>query len=460
MDTEQITKEIEGVKSSGKNISVRVKNPIIYRSAADIISQPTYGLTPEPEKLIISVTGEYLSINGTIDGKKHCFHEECFWASKQQEIVGSLDNLYSAVKNFREAHSSYLNNIDSIDLLSRLQDSNNNQIYDWSNCTDSTELEDKEIWGQVEKSKELRNLVYYGHELYEDFFPQNSKLYILLNSLKPGTIIEINWLLNSKLTWRSHVPWGLMFQQPVPDVGQPINPLGFIGLRYRMEYIAHNPDGKPEALGSLNKSNRVHYLYWGKKETEIAVEAEWLRTTLSLKWPNQEFVPHMRVTNQKNDLLNSLKSPTPNPVNLLYLYCVCDVGQGNTPVLRFGDNNGYSNIVQQTDMSQEEFLERPLVFANACTTLASSPYMANNLEKTFFKRGCAAYLGTESEVPIILASRFAIVFFHFFYHTVNPKKVAAGEAVVQTRLFLWQHYKNIGGLFYSYVGPYGLYIDP
>ncbi|MHC5832696.1 MAG: hypothetical protein ACYT04_96135, partial [Nostoc sp.] len=96
------------------------------------------------------------------------------------------------------------------------------------------------------------------------------------------------------------------------------------------------------------------------------------------------------------------------------------------------------------DMSQEEFLERPLVFANACTTLASSPHMANNLETTFFKRGCAAYLGTESEVPIVLASRFAILFFHFFYRTANPKKVVAGEAVVQTRLFLWQHYKNIG----------------
>jgi hypothetical protein len=36
--------------------------------------------------------------------------------------------------------------------------------------------------------------------------------------------------------------------------------------------------------------------------------------------------------------------------------------------------------------------------------------------------------------------------------------MAAGEAVTQARLFLWTHYRNIGGLFYSHVNQYDLFL--
>jgi hypothetical protein len=36
--------------------------------------------------------------------------------------------------------------------------------------------------------------------------------------------------------------------------------------------------------------------------------------------------------------------------------------------------------------------------------------------------------------------------------------MAAGEAAAQTRLFLWTHYRNIGGLFYTYVNLYDLFL--
>jgi len=103
-------------------------------------------------------------------------------------------------------------------------------------------------------------------------------------------------------------------------------------------------------------------------------------------------------------------------------------------------------------------IDRPLVFANACTTAAADPYIANELEKVFFNRGCRAYLGTESKVPIQLASRFASIFFNFFYREVDSQPMAAGEAMAQTRLFLWTQYKNIGGLFYAYVNQYELFM--
>jgi hypothetical protein len=100
------------------------------------------------------------------------------------------------------------------------------------------------------------------------------------------------------------------------------------------------------------------------------------------------------------------------------------------------------------------------VFANACTTSAADPYIANELETVFFDRGCRAYLGTETKVPIQLASRFAWIFFHFFYRRLDPRNrpIAAGEAVVQTRRFLWRYYRNLGGIFYTYVNQYELFM--
>ena len=84
--------------------------------------------------------------------------------------------------------------------------------------------------------------------------------------------------------------------------------------------------------------------------------------------------------------------------------------------------------------------------------------MANELEEAFFRRDCRAYLATETKVPIVLGSRFAAIFFHFFYRLLDREPMAAGEAAVQTRLFLWTHYRNIGGLFYSYVNQYDLFL--
>jgi hypothetical protein len=36
--------------------------------------------------------------------------------------------------------------------------------------------------------------------------------------------------------------------------------------------------------------------------------------------------------------------------------------------------------------------------------------------------------------------------------------MAAGEAAFQARMFLWRNYRNLGGLFYTYVNQYELYM--
>jgi len=57
-----------------------------------------------------------------------------------------------------------------------------------------------------------------------------------------------------------------------------------------------------------------------------------------------------------------------------------------------------------------------------------------------------------------LASRFAEIFFHFFYRKADQAPMAAGEALAQTRLFLLTEYANIGGIFYTYLNQYELYM--
>ena len=160
----------------------------------------------------------------------------------------------------------------------------------------------------------------------------------------------------------------------------------------------------------------------------------------------------------KSEIVRALETPGVSPLAVLYLYCTCAVGRGNEPVLRFGATSDTVDVIRQPELGAGELVDRPLVFANACTTLAADPYFTNELAMTFFDRGCRAFLGTEARVPIQLASRFAYLFFQFFTRQVAPEPVAAGEAVSQARLFLWRYYRNVGGLFYSYVNQYELFL--
>ena len=170
----------------------------------------------------------------------------------------------------------------------------------------------------------------------------------------------------------------------------------------------------------------------------------------------------MPITNQgaklKEELLRQLGAPAPAPAAILYLFCQCAVAAGNDPVLRFGSQAGLADLVKRNELSQKKLDDHPFVFANACTTSGADPYFANELEERFFARDCRAYLGTETKVPIQFASRFASAFFHFFERRADPEPMAAGEALAQTRIFLWTHYRNIGGLFYTYVNQYELFL--
>jgi len=218
---------------------------------------------------------------------------------------------------------------------------------------------------------------------------------------------------------------------------------------------------KRQALGALDSTYRAHLLYWGgQPQDPTALEARRQAAAWG-RWPNQVFVPASPDSpGAKAELVKLLSDPEQSPTSVLYLFCQCSVGDGDTPILRFGSTNKPDDVVRQLELGFQPLADRPLVFANACSTAAADPYMANELAETFFRRQCRAFIGTETKVPIEFAGRFASIFFSFFYREADPAQapMAAGEAVCQARLFLWNRLASIGGLFYTYLNQYELFL--
>jgi hypothetical protein len=158
-------------------------------------------------------------------------------------------------------------------------------------------------------------------------------------------------------------------------------------------------------------------------------------------------------------MLTALQNPTPTPAGIIYFYCHCNAKDGSDPVLQFSDSPSAPNMIKTTDLTQGLFDSGPLVFANACGTSVADPFATSELEATFFRRNARAFLGTEAKVPVKFSSIFAWLFFQFFFRHADPDKspMPAGEALAQTRLFLWTQYRSIGGLFYCLVNQYDLY---
>jgi nucleoid DNA-binding protein len=378
--------------------------------------------------------------------------ENADWQGDPSTLAGTIKNVSTAAERFRATAESYLNDIEPTDLAHRLE--NFKPQYGWTQLDDMSDDKHKQAWENVRNSTELRELATYGYDLYELFFPPSSKLRSWLDLLWPGHYLDIKWTDNRGI---ASVPWGLMY---LKDPSLPIDPFGFLGLRFRIQYTSHPVQMTPKQLGSLDETYPTYCLYWGNQaQDDIALEAQWQRT-LWTNQTNQVFFPdRLTSPNPKLGLLELLGSPQLRPVSVLYLYCLCSLDKGaNLPVLRFAGTNQASDVIKQVELPRGEMLDHPLVFANACTTSAADPYIANELESLFFRRGCRAYLGTETKVPIELASRFAAIFFRFFYRKVDPLPMAAGEAVAQTRLFLWTQYKNIGGLLYTYINKYEVFM--
>jgi hypothetical protein len=205
-------------------------------------------------------------------------------------------------------------------------------------------------------------------------------------------------------------------------------------------------------LGRPDQSHRLNLLYWYSTDA-TGLEAERQRRAWDGVTGCVQLPVAAEVSNYQQ-LLTLLGTPQPSPATVIYLYCQA-TASGQEPGFRFG--NSLKDVYTRIELAGAPWADHPLVFANACSTIGGDPYRMNQLEASFFGRECRAYIGTETKVPVALASRVAMIFFDFFERRIAPEPMAAGEALAQTRLYLWTRYRNVGGLFYGYTNRYAVY---
>jgi hypothetical protein len=362
-----------------------------------------------------------------------------------------IESVRSSLDVFRAVHSGYLDAIEPDDLASRLRYST--PAPDWQSSPEPADDRFRLKWQQVAISDELRWLAYQGNRLYDAVFPVGTKLRELVDRLNPGDRLNITWFSESE-PLISHMPWALMYRQAPPGRGEVTDPDEFLGMRLRIAYTSHPLSEYTRALGPLAQTTRGHIFYWGETASDpTAIEAARHKQELAVWAP---LVLPSGESLRKHEVSTFLSAPAPSPVSVLYLYCRCSSGTGTDPVLQFGSTNAADDLIELIDIGRGKLDDQPLAFLNGCDTVSAAPFFSNMLEDVFLERGCRAFIGTEAKVPAGLAARFATTFFSFLYRD-SECPVSAGEAFAQARNFLWDQYRNLGGLLYSYVNDYDLF---
>ena len=379
------------------------------------------------------------------------------------DLKGPIDNVRDSLEKLREVQEDYLNDLNHADMAAHLAGEAwrpyAEKANGWQPLPEQTDAVHRDAFARVQNSAEWRTLARDGYALFNRCFPQGTQLRAVLEKLLPGSRIDFHWSKQSGPGWVSHVPWALMYTEPVDVTGQSLAvPEKFMGLRFRIGSRSWTVNNGSVALGGPDTAHSVHLLYWGRKPgDEVAVEAQWQAEEYG-KWKQSKLLPDLAEPDLKQQIVLALDAPGPSPVAVVYFYCHCNVGDGAQPCLRFGNTAKRDDTIGRADLSQRSIPDGPLLFANACTTAQADPHITSELEQSFFERGVRAFIGTETKVPIKLASKFAWLYFQFFFRRVDPAPMPAGEALTQARLFLWTQYQNVGGLFYSMANQYDLYL--
>jgi hypothetical protein len=462
--TGEINMEIQTSKEPYRRCTVRleagadVQDDVVCLDPRHANPRTTHEWTTPPVHIAINIFGSFAQIV-TLKGLEE--HPTTSWAATRTILGNPVDNVRARLEDVRLEWEAHLNNVDQADLERKIKKQNWSRS-DWSHLTGDADKPHLDAFDHLAAGQSLFDLAQAGYSLFDACFPEKSELRKILTELPPGSRVDFNWTeRSSAATWISHVPWALMYIEP-PIIGQPVDCERFLGLRLRIGSTSWEPrQASSRALGEPTVTNLLHFLYWGADpRDEIGKQSQWQRTEFG-RWGRQYFIPaNPASANPKSQVLLALQTPVPDPAVVLYFYCECSAGQGVNPILQFAENSKLPNVIKASDMPQGALATAPLVFANACTSVAGNPYGTNELEATFFRRNIRGFIGTETKVPVALASRFAWLFFQFFVRVADPmhEPMAAGEALTQARLFLWTQYRNPGGLFYCLVNQYDLFL--
>jgi hypothetical protein len=397
---------------------------------------------PRHPNLSITVVDERLALVSVQSGSEEGVFRSA-WSGATGIFESDIDATLLAADTLRENHSDYFDAIDGDDLQRRVANWQPERPWTELSATDEDDAH-RQNWSAVAQSKEVRDLAFYGHKLYNAVF-KDARLRERVDAMAPGQLLRVIWNDHAVM----HMPWNLMYRTPPPASG-PVDPLQFLGLRLRIHYDSHADDSFRTELGAPDDAYRGFALYWDGGE--IGTEAQWQKR----RWEHRErciFRPE-KLDAPKQDVVSWFSSPEPTPIPFLYLYCETTTDPKGRISLRFG--NGNQTLIGESELGTEAFPDRPLVFANACGTAGGTARQANRFAKLFFDRKCRAYIGTECRVPVVLASRFAHVFVDFFERRHDGRPAPAGEALAQARIFLWTQYRNLGGLFYCIINQYHL----
>lgn len=432
----------------------KVEHDVVATMPAHLSLRNRHEWTRPPEHLHVTVLSQAAFIS-TIIGSREYGSDT--WTANRAILNNPIVNVRRALENVRVGAEAHLNNLPLVDMERRLLLGSWKLFGSWDTSPNQADSAHTMAIAQLEESAALRALANEGHRLFDACFPSSSKLRKIIEQLEPASRLDFIWTSRSSSEWISHVPWALMYLKPVKS-SEKVDCGNFFGLRFRLCSKSWEPDSSSRALGPLDKVNMVHFLYWGDDpKDEVARESQWQRAVFGA-WQQQTFVPDLGHPDLKRQVIEALESPQPDPAAILYFYCHCNALDSSDPQLQFSDTAQQADIVKASEMFLGRIASGPLVFANACTTASSDAHGTSELEDRFFHRGVRGFIGTESKVPVIMASRFAWLYFQFFLRKVDPEPMAAGEALAQARQFLWTQYRNPGGLFYCLANQYDLYL--
>lgn len=464
-------KPLDTAPNNPANSAAKIKDEVTFSRADELRFQPTQEWTTPPGDLTITVlkddTGAMIAGDLVIESGEVIWDitpRYTGWYAKTANVNPLIKQLRAAAKQFCDdsAINDYLNDLDAVDLVDKLstaaaQNASDNHSFAYDHNSDAPHLS---IWEtRVASSNELIRLASFGYLLYDSIFPSGTELRVWLDALPPEWLINIVWSQNSGSAYIPNIPWGMIYSRN-PQNEPFIDPTNFWGLRFRLNYIAYPPKVKSKSLGSDREIHKAGCFYWGDQPgDDVAIETQWQRSQWQ-DWINQTFIPAADSLDKMTALRGFLISPAPSPLRFLYFFCHCKIDENSGLTLRFGNTNKAGDLVDQIGLGLSPIADEPLVFVNACSSAAGDTYDSNQLVETFMgRRGCRAFIGTEIDMPVTLASRFALVFSYFFFRRITTRKITAGEAFYQARLFLWHHYRNIGGIFYTFINEHDLFID-
>lgn len=423
----------------------------------DSIDPPHHEFTTPPDELLLTVADDVAFI-------KHgsAPRDTTLWPSAA-ELSGPIATLRQKADTFRSTHGAQLDDIDADELAARITHDLDTQYLgrtvDWQFGTyDDIDVNSthQAAWDTIAASNEALDLAFYGYALYNTFFPEGTPLRTALDTMPAGSRISIDWPVEAG---NASVPWNLMYTDPPPTSG-PIDAERFFGLRFRFSWSKWRRAPASQVLGKATEAERLHLLYW--KDDEIGTEADHQRAQAGT-YPTHRVVPENAdpdTNPARQQAIDELAAPTAAAILHFYCHCAHDTAAKETKLI-FGPIQQQADFkLSGRDFGAGRFTGEPLVFVNACESAGADAYEVNQLEQMFFRRGCRAFMGTEIRVPIALAARFAHIFFALFETPLDDGRLFAGEAAAHARRYLWLNYRNIGGLFYSYIHHYGLRMEP